>query len=131
MVIAALINWIYNYLSTYMQSVPIITNVVSLNPAHGELYSIQHYVIKFVSDLQQVGGFLWGTPTSSTIKTDHHDITEILLKVMLKMITPTPLHPGENTIPYSTEQVHLYSRRHEANSLCLFSHSCNNENALL
>jgi len=75
-------NWIYNYLSTYMQSVPIITNVVSLNPAHGELYSIQHYVIKFVSDLQQVGGFLWGTPTSSTIKTDHHDITEILLKVM-------------------------------------------------
>jgi hypothetical protein len=25
----------------------------------GEVYSIQHYVIKFVSDLQQVGGFLW------------------------------------------------------------------------
>jgi hypothetical protein len=24
----------------------------------GEVYSIQHYVIKFVSDLQQVGGFL-------------------------------------------------------------------------
>ena len=24
----------------------------------GELYSIQHFVIKFVSDLQQVGGFL-------------------------------------------------------------------------
>ena len=23
----------------------------------GEVYSIQHYVIKFVSDLQQVGGF--------------------------------------------------------------------------
>jgi hypothetical protein len=41
-----------------MQSVPITTNVSS-NPAHGEVYSIQHYVIKFVSDLQQVGGFLW------------------------------------------------------------------------
>jgi hypothetical protein len=41
-----------------MQSVPIITNVVSSNPAHGEVYSIQHYVIKFVSDLQQFGGFL-------------------------------------------------------------------------
>ena len=27
-------------------SVPITTNVVSLNPAHGEVYSIQHYVIK-------------------------------------------------------------------------------------
>jgi len=34
-----------------MQSVPITTNV-SLNP------TIQHYVIKFVSYLQQVGGFL-------------------------------------------------------------------------
>ena len=37
---------------------PIITNVVSSNHAQGEEYSIQHYVIKFVSDLQQVGGFL-------------------------------------------------------------------------
>jgi hypothetical protein len=27
-------------------------------PVHGEDYTIQHYVIKFVSDLQQVGGFL-------------------------------------------------------------------------
>ena len=33
-------------------------NVVSSNPAHGEVYSIQHYVIKFVSVLRQVGGFL-------------------------------------------------------------------------
>ena len=24
----------------------------------GEVYSVQHYVIKFVSDLRQVGGFL-------------------------------------------------------------------------
>jgi len=31
---------------------------VSSNPVHGEVYSIQHYVIKFVSDLRQVGGFL-------------------------------------------------------------------------
>jgi hypothetical protein len=41
-----------------IQSVPITTRVVSSNPALGEVYSIQHYVIKFVSDLQQVGGFL-------------------------------------------------------------------------
>ena len=41
-----------------VQSVPITTNVVSSNPVHGEVYSIQHYVIKFVSNLQQVGGFL-------------------------------------------------------------------------
>ena len=37
----------------------ITTKGVSSNPAHGQLYSIQHYVIQFVSDLRQVGGFLW------------------------------------------------------------------------
>jgi hypothetical protein len=41
-----------------MESVPITTNVLSLNPAHGEVYSIQHYVINFVRELLQVGGFL-------------------------------------------------------------------------
>ena len=46
---------------------------------HGEVYSIQHYVIKFVSDLRQVGGFFSGTPVYSTNKTDRHDITEIVL----------------------------------------------------
>ena len=35
-----------------VQSVPITTKVVS------SIYSIQHYVIKFVSDLRQVGGSL-------------------------------------------------------------------------
>ena len=39
-----------------VQSVPVTTKAVSSNP---EMYSIQHYVIKFVSDLRQVGGFLW------------------------------------------------------------------------
>jgi hypothetical protein len=41
-----------------VQSVPITTKVVSSNPFHGEVYLIQHYVIKF-SYLRQVGGFLW------------------------------------------------------------------------
>jgi hypothetical protein len=45
-----------------------------------QMYLKQHYVIKFVSDLQQVCGFLWVPRVSSTNKTDHHDITEILLK---------------------------------------------------
>jgi hypothetical protein len=55
---------------------------------HGEVYSIQHYVIKFVRDLRQVGGFLWvqGTPVSSTNKTNCHDITEIMLKLVLNTI---------------------------------------------
>ena len=43
---------------------------MSLNPAHGEVYS--------------------DTPVSSTNKTDHHDITGILLKVALDTITLTP-----------------------------------------
>ena len=41
-----------------VQSAPITTNVDISNPAHGKVYSIQHYVRKFVSDLRQVGGFL-------------------------------------------------------------------------
>ena len=48
-----------------------------VNPIHGEVYSIQHCVIKFVSDLWKVSGFSPGTPVSSTNKTDPHDITEI------------------------------------------------------
>jgi hypothetical protein len=33
-----------------VQSVPITAKIVSSNPVHGEVYSIQRYVIKFVSD---------------------------------------------------------------------------------
>ena len=67
-----------------VQSVPITTKVVSSNPAHGEVYSIQHHVIKFVSDLRQVSVFFsLGTLVSSTNKTDRQDITEISLKVAL------------------------------------------------
>ena len=32
--------------------------VASSNLSYGEVYSIQHFVIKFVSDFRQVGGFL-------------------------------------------------------------------------
>jgi hypothetical protein len=51
---------VVGFTTTYalMQSVPITTNVASSNPAHGEVYLIQHYVIRFVSDLRQVGGLL-------------------------------------------------------------------------
>jgi hypothetical protein len=52
--------------TTYMQSVPITTNAVSSNTAHVEVYSIHHYVIKFVSELRQVDGFLrvlWFPPS--------------------------------------------------------------------
>ena len=49
-----------------VQLVSITTTVVSSNPVHAEVYSIQMYVIKIVSDLRQVGGFLrllWCPPS--------------------------------------------------------------------
>ena len=61
-----------------VQSVPITTKVVS------SIYSIQHYVIKFVSDLRQVGGSL-RFPLS--IKLTCFNISEILLKVMFNTIS--------------------------------------------
>ena len=57
---------------------------MSSNPTHGKVYLIQHYVIKNVSD------FSPGIQISSTNKSDHHDITEIMLKVALNTITLTP-----------------------------------------
>ena len=60
---------------------------MSSNPVYGEVYSIQLYVIKFVSDLPQVDGFLRVPIVSSTNKTDRHDVAEILLKVALNTIT--------------------------------------------
>jgi hypothetical protein len=65
----------------------IITNVVDSNPTHGEVYLIQHYVIKLAA-----GRWISpGTTVSSINKADRHDITEILLKVALNTITLTPL----------------------------------------
>ena len=71
-----------------------------------EVYYIQHYVTKIVSDLRQVVDFLWtlkfpyitwqslsgrrfslDTQVSSANKNDRHDITEILLNVVLQTIT--------------------------------------------
>ena len=77
----------YNYLCNQCLS-PL--KVVSSNSAHGEVYSIQLYVITFVS--QKLATGVWfspGTPVSSTIKTDLHDITVILMKVALSTITLT------------------------------------------
>ena len=86
------------------------------------VFSIQHYVIKFVSDLRQVGGFLYttlcdkvcqwlatgrwfssGSPVSSTNKADRHDITDILLKVALNTIKQINkqnhiVKPGKNIV---------------------------------
>ena len=42
------------FLTLLLQSEIIISKVVSLNPAHGKVYSMQLYVIKFVSNLRQI-----------------------------------------------------------------------------
>jgi hypothetical protein len=62
----------------------ITTKVVSSNSAHGEVYTIQHYVIKSVTSRRPV-------VFSSTI---YIYIYEILLKVALNTITliPTIIH---------------------------------------
>jgi len=70
-----------------IHSVLITTNFVSSNLIHGEVYSIQHYARKFVSDLCQVGGFLRVLRCPPQNKADRHDITEILLKVALNTIS--------------------------------------------
>jgi hypothetical protein len=65
-VVVVIVRWLD--LQLPVQSVPITTKVVSSYPVQGEVYSIQHYVIKFVSDLWQVGGFLRVLRFPSTIK---------------------------------------------------------------
>ena len=55
-------TYIHNFRHIFLiQSVPITTGVVSLNPTQVRctVLSIQHYVMKIISDLQQVCGFLW------------------------------------------------------------------------
>ena len=64
----------------------ILTKVVSSNPAYGEVHSMQHYVIRLTGRW-----FSPGNLVSSTNKIGSHDITEILLKVALNIITLTPL----------------------------------------
>jgi len=67
-----------------MQSVPITTDVVSLNLDQGEVYNILCDIV-----CQWLATGQWfspGSPVSSTNKTDRHYITEMLLKVALNTI---------------------------------------------
>ena len=62
----------------------------------GGVYSIQHYLINFCQWLLVGQWFSAGTPISSINKTDHHDITEILLKVALKTVNQSIHQPYGN-----------------------------------
>jgi hypothetical protein len=69
-----------------MQSVPITTNVVSSNPLRRGLLDTT-LCDQVCQSLAADQWFSLDTPASSTNKTDHHDINEILLKVVLNTIT--------------------------------------------
>ena len=72
-------SWIYSYLCNQCMS----ASSCEFESRLDEVYSIQHYVIKFVCVWRLVRGF---RRLSSTSKTERHDITEILLKVALHTI---------------------------------------------
>jgi hypothetical protein len=78
-------------LQLLMQSMSITTKAVSSNPVHGEVYSIQYCVIKFVSDLRQLGGFhrVFRFPLPIKLAATKYRVAEILLKVALNIITLT------------------------------------------
>jgi hypothetical protein len=100
-------SWIYNYasISAYHHW------CCEFESRSGR--GVQHYVIKFVSDLQQVSGFFWVLWFPPPIKTNRHNITEILLKVTLSTIkqTKTKVALNNNHLLY-----HLFKSR-----LCIFS----------
>jgi hypothetical protein len=71
-----------------MQSVPITTNVLSSNPVQARFTQYNMSLCDKVCKLLATGWwFSPVTPVSSTNKTDRHDRTEILLKVVLYTIT--------------------------------------------
>jgi hypothetical protein len=69
---------------------PITSKVVSSNPAHDEVYSI-HYILILAVICDRPVDF-------STNKTDRHDITEKLLKLVLNTITPITTYTNVLTV---------------------------------
>jgi hypothetical protein len=64
-----MIAWLLD-LQLPMQIVPITTNVMSSNPAQTNCTQYNIDVIKFVSDLREIGGSCQGILVSSSNKTD-------------------------------------------------------------
>ena len=83
-------------------------------------WGVQHHVIKFVSDMGQVGGFLRVL----------HDITEIVLKVALNTIKQTNIHILGNVTmtQFITNMTHIWKGiKEDRHSLALWlfdSHMC-------
>ena len=86
-------EWIYFWVTNFAILVRFDVVCIIFKIRSDEVYSIQHYVIKIVSDLRQGGGFLWVFPVSSTNKNGLNDIAEIFLKISLSTITLTHISP--------------------------------------
>ena len=92
--LTAIYNWsiieggVKQYNPNNMHSVPITTNIVNLNPTQARCvwYNISWWSLSVICAGRR---FSPGTPDSSTNKTDHHNITEILLNVALSTINLT------------------------------------------
>ena len=87
-----------------MQSVLITTEVVNTNPAHGEVYSIQHYVINFSVICER-------SVVSST---------KLLLKVALNI---NPTHLMKVQITYNALEWELKMKVFMLNTGGLFRHA--------
>jgi hypothetical protein len=74
----SLLDWLYNFFVFFFVywNLQFLNNVI-INQLRLSRHSIQHYVIKVVSDLRQIGGFLRALRFPPQKKTDRHDITEI------------------------------------------------------
>jgi hypothetical protein len=86
---------------------------VSSNPAHGEVFLIQHYVMMFISDLRQVGGFLRVLRINSIRQ--HKDIKCVEKSIQLSKRNTPNFNNSVSLIDLSPP--HLC-----ANPICLLQH---------
>jgi hypothetical protein len=75
-----------------VQSMPITTNVASLNPAHGEVVLDTTACDKVCQWLTTGRWFSPGSQISSTNTTEHHDVTEILMNTIAVNLINVHIH---------------------------------------
>ena len=114
MVVVIVILWQLD-LQLSMQSVPIITIAMSLNPALGRCTHTTLFD-KVCQWLARVRWFSSDTPVTATNKTYLHDITEIMLKVVFNTIT-LPLSHWEICFQYEISNTIFLN-------VCLFGLLC-------
>ena len=102
-------SWINNYLCNQCLSPLVLLVRISIK---ARSRGVQHYVIKCVSDLRQVGGFFLVPRFPPQIKLTamiYTNVAEILLNVAL------------NTIKQTNKQTHLKGRSNSKNSYSIYN----------